>query len=77
MLKVYGIIQVLLVPNENLIFTTGYDQTLKWFEMTERKQQVALKNPNKCNYTYLVWDYSSQELYAGDEKGFVYVINVY
>ena len=65
------------MPNENLIFTIGYDQSLKWFEMLNRKQQVSLKNPNKCNYTCLVWDYSAQELYASDEKGHIYIINVY
>ena len=31
-----GVIQILLVPQENLIFTISYDQTLKWFEATER-----------------------------------------
>lgn len=31
-----GIIQILFIVQENLIFTIGYDQELKWFEATER-----------------------------------------
>lgn len=50
------IIQVLLVTQENLIFTISYDQTLRWFETTERAQQVELVNPNKAVYTCLFWD---------------------
>jgi len=72
-----GIIQVLLVQSENLIFTISYDQELKWFEATERAQQVAMKNPNKCCYTSICWDKEEGELYAADEKGFIYIINVY
>jgi len=49
-----------------------------WFEMTQgNKQLVALKNPQKCCYTSIYWDNLEQELYAADEKGFVYIINVY
>ena len=51
-----GIIQILLVPKENLIFTISFDQQLKWFEATERAQQVALQNPNKAIYTSICWD---------------------
>jgi hypothetical protein len=51
-----SILQVLLVTQENLIFTIGYDQTLKWFETTERQQQMVLENPNKAVYTCMCWD---------------------
>ena len=51
-----SIIQVLLVTQENLIFTIGYDQTLRWFETTERQKQVELENPNKAVYTCMFWD---------------------
>lgn len=34
-------------------------------------------NPNKTIFTCLCWDYNDHELYAADEKGYVYVINVY
>jgi len=74
-----GIIQVLLVIQENLIFTISYDQTLKWFEATEREREThnELMNPNKTIFTCLCWDFQDQELYAADDKGYVYVINVY
>ena len=46
--------------------------------MTEQnKQLVALKNPQKCCYTSIFWDTLDSLLYAGDEKGYVYIINVY
>ena len=49
-----------------------------WFEMTAgNKQLVTLKNPQKCCYTSIYWDTLEQELYAADEKGYVYIINVY
>ena len=74
-----GVIQVLLVVQENLIFTISYDQTLKWFEARgfERETHNELSNPNKAIFTCMCWDYQEQELYAADEKGFIYVINVY
>ena len=70
---------MLLVVSENLIFTISYDQTLKWFEATEREREThnELNNPNKTIFTCLCWDYQEQELYAADEKGYIYVINVY
>lgn len=36
-----------------------------------------MKNPQKCCYTSIFWDTLEQELYAADEKGYVYIINVY
>ena len=36
-----------------------------------------MKNPNKCVYTSICWDKQEQELYAADEKGYIYIINVY
>ena len=74
-----GVIQVLLVVQENLIFTISYDQTLKWFEATEKERAThnELSNPNKTVFTCLCWDYQEQELYAADEKGYIFVINVY
>lgn len=73
-----GIVQVLIVHKENIFFTIGLDQQLMWFEMTAGNKQLAvLKNPQKCCYTHLVWDDLYDELYAADEKGFIYIINVY
>ena len=50
---------MLLVVQENLIFTISYDQTLKWFEATERESSAnnELANPNKTVFTCLCWDY--------------------
>lgn len=51
---------------------------LKWFEMTkDNKCLNEVKNPQKCVYTSIFWDFVEQELYAADEKGYVYIINVY
>jgi hypothetical protein len=60
-----------------LIFTISYDQTLKWFETSERALQVELHNPNKAVYTCLFWDSVDQQLFAADNRGFVYIIDIY
>lgn len=60
-----------------MIFTISYDQELRWCEATDRTQKVSLKNPNKAIFTSIAWDYQEQELYAADEKGYIYIINVY
>lgn len=39
--------------------------------------QVELVNPNKAVYTCLFWDSRGQELYAADNRGFIYIINIY
>lgn len=43
----------------------------------QTKKPPQLDNPNKCVFTHLCWDYDEQELYAADEKGHVFVIDVY
>lgn len=39
--------------------------------------QVEITNPNKAVYTCLFWDYVDQQLYAADNRGFLYIINIY
>ena len=55
----FGIIQVLLVVSENLIFTISADQTLRWYEATDvdTKKPPCIENPNKAIFTYMCWDY--------------------
>lgn len=73
-----SIIQVLLVTQENLIFTISNDQTLRWFEMSERQMNPEpIVNPRKAVFTCLFWDPVDQLLYAADSKGFVSIINIY
>ena len=38
---------------------------------------MCVTNPNKCVYTHLAWHPKECLLYAADEKGYLYVINVY
>lgn len=42
-----GIIQVLLVAQENFVFTISYDQHLKAFDTAFSNEFFCLKNPNK------------------------------
>lgn len=70
-----GIIQVLLVPQENFVFTISYDQHLKAFDTQFSNEFFSLKNPNKVIYTSIYWD--DQVLYIADELGYVGVLNVY
>ena len=74
-----GVIQVLLVVSVNLIFTITGDQILRWYEATDidTKKPPSVENPNKAIFTHMCWDYRDQELYVSDEKGHVFVINVY
>jgi len=39
--------------------------------------QVELVNPNKAVYTCLFWDSVDQCLFAADNRGFVYIIDIY
>ena len=52
---------------------------VRWFEATEieTKKPPCVENPNKAIFTHMCWDYKDQELYVSDEKGHVFVINVY
>lgn len=70
-----GIIQTLLVPQENFVFTISYDQHLKAFDTGFSNEFFSLKNPNKVIYTSICWD--EQYLYISDEMGYVGVLNVY
>lgn len=70
-----GVIQILLVPQENFVFTISYDQHLKAFDTGFSNEFFCLKNPNKVVYTSIYWD--DQVLYIADELGYVGVLNVY
>lgn len=70
-----GIIQVLLVSQENFVFTISHDQHLKAFDTAFSNEFFCLKNPNKVIYTSIFWD--DQVLYIADELGYVGVLNVY
>ena len=52
---------------------------LRWYEATDvdTKKPPCVENPNKAVFTSMCWDYKDQELYVSDEKGHVFVINVY
>ncbi len=72
----------MLVLSVNLIFTITGDQILRWYEATkpdkiDTKKPPCVENPNKAVFTYMCWDHRDQELYVSDEKGHVFVINVY
>ena len=70
------VIQILLITKENIIFSIGYDQQLVGFEAISGKQFYDLRNPHKVLFTSLVWDDENQELYASDELGYVFVVNM-
>lgn len=69
--------QLLLVPQENFLFSISFDQYFKGLDATNGSEFVTVRNLNRCYFTALVWDYSAHELIIGDEKGFVGVWNVY
>jgi len=72
-----GITQLLLVIQENFVFTISYDQCLRGFDAANGGEFLCIKNPNKCLYTSLFWDETSQELLVADEAGYIGVLNVY
>jgi hypothetical protein len=39
--------------------------------------QVEIVNPNQAIYTSLFWDADDSRLYAADNRGFVYIIDIY
>jgi WD40 repeat protein len=61
-----GILQILLVVQENFVFTISFDQQLKGFDATNGgsgKENLSkyleffcIKNPNKVIYTSIHWD---------------------
>jgi WD40 repeat protein len=69
--------QLLLVPQENFLFSISFDQYFKGLDATNGNEFVSVRNLNRCYFTSLIWDYSTHELIAGDEKGFIGVWNVY
>lgn len=69
--------QLLLVPQENFLFSISFDQYFKGLDATNGNEFVTVRNLNRCYFTALIWDYSAHELIAGDEKGYVGVWNVY
>lgn len=69
--------QLLLVPGENFLFSISFDQYFKGLDATNGSEFVTVRNLNRCYFTCIIWDYSSHELIAGDEKGYIGVWNVY
>ena len=69
--------QLLLVPQENFVFSLSYDQSLKGLDATNGSEFVCLWNQNRCFYTSAIWDTSNHELILSDEKGYIGVYNVY
>ena len=73
-----GVIQVLVIPSESLIFTISYDQKLKWLEATgDNETQSEIENPNRTVFTCMCWDHAEHELYLADDKGYIHVFNAY
>jgi WD40 repeat protein len=68
---------MLIVPQENFMFTAGFDHYLKGLDATNGSEFVAIRNYNKVNFTALVWDNAHKELIAGDEIGFLGIWNAY
>ena len=63
--------QLLLVPQENFLFSISFDQYFKGLDATNGSEFVTVRNLNRCYFTVLIWDYLAHELLAADEKGFV------
>ena len=69
--------QLLLVPQENFLFSISFDQYFKGLDATNGSEFVTVRNLNRCYFTCIIWDFSAHELVAGDERGFLGVWNVY
>jgi len=50
------IVQILLLPKENVIYTISYDQKVLGIELSGFKVFFSYKNPFKTNFTCLAWD---------------------
>lgn len=71
-----GIDRLQLVPEEQMIITSGYDNTARIFDSQSGAPVLTIENLHKCRFTALHWDLAHQELVLGDEFGYVYFWNV-
>jgi len=71
------IVQILLLPKENVIYTISYDQKVLGIELSGFKVFFSYKNPFKTNFTCLAWDSVNHELFVADEIGNVWNMAVH
>jgi len=69
--------RLLLVTQENFVFSISFDQHLKGLDATDGTELVSIRNLNRCNFTTMRWDSNHHELIAADELGFLGIWNVY
>ena len=71
------VISIITIDKDNSVFTIGYDQKIQGFEETSGKKFFSYKNPHKCLFTSICWDFQHQELISCDELGYIYFLNVH
>ena len=71
-----GITRLLLVPEEQFIVTSAYDNSVRVFDSQAGGMLLTIDNIHKCRFTALHWDVSHQELLLGDDLGYVYFWDV-
>lgn len=72
-----SVISIITVDKDNAVFTIGFDQKIQGFDETSGKQFFFYANPHKCLFTSICWNLQHQELFASDEQGNLYIINVH
>ena len=71
-----GIGGLLLVPEERLLITSGYDHAVRLWDADSGASVMLIENEHKCRFTALRWNTGAEELFLGDDLGHVYVYSL-
>lgn len=63
----FGIDRLLLVVEESLLITSGYDDCVKLWDSQSGVLVFTIENEHKCRFTALQWEGSHTELVLGDD----------
>ena len=64
-----GIGQLLLIPEESLLITSGYDHTVRLWDSASGASVMRIENEHKCRFTVIRWNAPAEELLLADELG--------
>jgi len=67
-----GISTLVLVAEEQLLITLGYDNVCKLWDSVSGAAVMVVENEKKCRFTAVAWDGPAAELLLGDDLGHLY-----
>lgn len=72
-----GISEMLLVHQENLLFTLSFDQTMRALNVSTGQPIVTVHNSNRVRFTGMHWHTATRQLFLGDELGHIFVWSIH